>query len=79
SNTEYWAIGTDAAGGTIYTNATDATKSPDTRAAADALAAKNKPAEAFTLNAYAADEVLKAGIEKAVSSEDAESVATALK
>jgi len=79
SNTEFWAIGTDAVGGTIFTNASDATKSPDSKAAADALAAKNIPAEAFTLNAYAAVEVLKAGIEKAGSAEDAEAVATALK
>ena len=79
SNTEFWAIGTDAAAGTIFTNASDATKNPDSKAAAEALAAKNIPAEAFTLNAYAAVEVLKAGIEKAGSAEDAEAVATALK
>ncbi|MBW9055149.1 branched-chain amino acid ABC transporter substrate-binding protein [Rhizobium mesosinicum] len=79
SNTEFWTIGTDAAGGTLFTNASDATKSPDAKAAADALAAKNIPAEAFTLNAYAAVEVLKAGIEKAGSAEDAEAVAAALK
>ncbi|MGO8176241.1 hypothetical protein ACC764_38475, partial [Rhizobium ruizarguesonis] len=58
-------FGLDAAGGTIFTNASDATKSTDSKAAADALAAKNIPAEAFKLNAYAAVEVLKAGIEKA--------------
>ncbi|MBB5666361.1 branched-chain amino acid ABC transporter substrate-binding protein [Rhizobium leguminosarum] len=79
SNTEFWAIGTDAAAGTLFTNASDATKNPDSQAAADALAAKNIPAEAFTLNAYAAVEVLKAGIEKAGSAEDAEAVAAALK
>ncbi|MBB2677753.1 UNVERIFIED_ORG: branched-chain amino acid transport system substrate-binding protein [Rhizobium esperanzae] len=79
SNTEFWAIGTDAAGGTLFTNASDATKNPDSKTAADALAAKNIPAEAFTLNAYAAVEVLKAGIEKAGSAEDAEAVAAALK
>ena len=79
SNTEFWSIGTDAAAGTLFTNASDATKSPDSKAAADALAAKNIPAEAFTLNAYAAVEVLKAGIEKAGSAEDAEAVAAALK
>ena len=79
SNTEYWTIGTDAAAGTIFTNAADATKSPDSKAATDALAARNIPAEAFTLNAYAAVEVIKAGIEKAKSAEDAEAVATALK
>ena len=64
---------------TVALNASDATKSPDSKAAADALAAKKIPAEAFTLNAYAAVEVLKAGIEKAGSAEDAEAVATALK
>ncbi|ULR45141.1 branched-chain amino acid ABC transporter substrate-binding protein [Rhizobium sp. K102] len=79
SNTEFWAIGTDAAGGTLFTNASDATKNPDSKTAADALAAKNIPAEAFTLNAYAAVEVLKAGIEKAGSAEDAAAVAAALK
>jgi branched-chain amino acid transport system substrate-binding protein len=57
----------------------DATKSPDSQAAADALKAKGIPAEAFTLNAYAAVEVLKAGIEKAGSAEDSEAVAKALK
>jgi branched-chain amino acid transport system substrate-binding protein len=79
SNSEFWNIGTEAAAGTVFTNASDATKSPDSKAASDALAAKNIPAEAFTLNAYAAVEVLKAGIEKAGSAEDAEAVATALK
>jgi branched-chain amino acid transport system substrate-binding protein len=79
SNTEFWNIGTDAAAGTIFTNAVDATKSPDSKAAADALKAKGIPAEAFTLNAYAAVEVIKAGIEKAKSAEDSEAVATALK
>ncbi|NKF34575.1 branched-chain amino acid ABC transporter substrate-binding protein, partial [Pseudomonas sp. BGM005] len=75
----FWAIGTDAAAGTLFTNASDATKNPDSKTAAGALAAKNIPAEAFTLNAYAAVEVLKAGIEKAGSAEDAEAVAAALK
>ena len=44
SNTEYWTIGTDAAAGTIFTNASDATKSPDSKAATDALAARKIPA-----------------------------------
>ncbi len=79
SNTEFWSIGTKAAEGTIFTNAADATKSPDSKAAADALTARNIPVEAFTLNAYAAVEVIKAGIEKAKSADDAEAVATALK
>ncbi len=79
SNSEYWNIATDQAAGTVFTNATDATKNPDSKAAADALAAKNIPAEAFTLNAYAAVEVIKAGIEKAGTAEDTEAVAAALK
>lgn len=79
SNSEYWNIATEEAAGTVFTNATDATKNPASKAAADALAAKNIPAEAFTLNAYAAVEVIKAGIEKAGSAEDTEAVAAALK
>ncbi|MCQ1850958.1 branched-chain amino acid ABC transporter substrate-binding protein [Neorhizobium galegae] len=79
SNSEFWNIGTKAAAGTVFTNASDATKSPDSKAAAEALAARKIPAEAFTLNAYAAVEVIKAGIEKAKSAEDTEAVAAALK
>ncbi len=78
SNTEFWSIGTTSAAGTLFTNASDATKSPDAKTAMDALAAKNIPAEAFTLNAYAAVEVLKAGIEKAGKADDAEAVSKAL-
>ena len=44
-----------------------------------ALKARNIPAEAFTLNAYAAVQVLKAGIEKAGKADDAEAVGAALK
>ncbi len=79
SNTEFWAIGSDAAEGTVFTNAADALKSPNAEVAVAALKERNIPAEAFTLNAYAAVEVLKAGIEKAGSAEDAEAVGTALK
>ncbi|PRD41604.1 branched chain amino acid ABC transporter substrate-binding protein [Phyllobacterium phragmitis] len=79
SNTEYWAIGGDAAAGTIFTNASDATKNPAAADVIKALQANNIPAEAFTLNAYAAVQVLKAGIEKAGSADDAQAVATALK
>lgn len=43
------------------------------------LKEKGIPPEAFTLNAYAAVEVLKAGIEKAGKSAKAEAVASALK
>ncbi|MBL0372062.1 ABC transporter substrate-binding protein [Rhizobium sp. KVB221] len=79
SNSEFSNIGGDSAQGTIFTNASDATKNPDSKAAADALTAKNIPVEAFTLNAYAAVEVIKAGIEKAKTAEDTQAVAAALK
>jgi branched-chain amino acid transport system substrate-binding protein len=79
SNTEFWAIGNEAAEGTLFTNASDALKSPDSAAAVKVLAAKNIPPEAFTLNAYAAVEVLKAGIEKAGKTDDPDAVAAALK
>jgi branched-chain amino acid transport system substrate-binding protein len=79
SNTEYWAIGNEAAAGTLFTNASDALKNPASAGAVKVLQAKNIPPEAFTLNAYAAVEVLKAGIEKAGSAEDPAAVATALK
>ncbi len=79
SNSELWTIGDKNAAGTIFTNATDALKNPASAAAVEALKAKNIPAEAFTLNAYAAVEVIKAGIEKAGSAEDTEAVAKALK
>ena len=79
SNTEYWSIGNKAAVGTMFTNASDASKSPNSKAATEALAARQIPAEAFTLNAYAAVEVLKAGIEKAKTKDDAQAVAKALK
>jgi branched-chain amino acid transport system substrate-binding protein len=79
SNNEYVTIGGDAAEGTIFTNAADALKNEDSKAAVAALQTKNVPAEAFTLNAYAAVEVIAAGIAKAGSAEDAEAVATAIK
>lgn len=79
SNSEFWNIGSQAGEGTIFTNASDALKNDDSKAAAEALKAANIPAEAFTLNAYAAVEVLKAGIEKAGSAKDAEAVTKALK
>jgi branched-chain amino acid transport system substrate-binding protein len=79
SNTEYWAIANDAAAGTLFTNALDATKNPDSAEAVEVLKEKGIPPEAFTLNAYAAVQVLKAGIEKSGKSDDAAAVAAALK
>ena len=71
SNTEYWAIGGAAAAGTLFTNSADPTKNPSAAKIMEALKAKNIPAEAFTLNAYAALQVIKAGIEKAGSADPA--------
>lgn len=79
SNTELWAIGNEAVAGTMFTNAIDALKNPDSAKAVEVLKAAGIPPEAFTLNAYAAVEVIKAGIEKAGSAEDPVAVATALK
>jgi branched-chain amino acid transport system substrate-binding protein len=79
SNSEFITTGGDAANGTIFTNAADTLKNEDSKAAANALIAKNIPAEAFTLNAYAAVEVIAAGITRAGSTDDAEAVAAALK
>jgi len=79
SNTEFWAIGNEAAAGTLFTNASDALKNPASADAVKVLEGKGIPPEAFTLNAYAAVEVLKAGIEKAGKADDTAAVAAALK
>ena len=79
SNTEFWAIGNEAAAGTLFTNASDALKNPASADAVKVLKDKGIPPEAFTLNAYAAVEVLKAGIEKAGKADDTAAVAAALK
>jgi branched-chain amino acid transport system substrate-binding protein len=79
SNTEYWAIGNQAAAGTLFTNASDALKNPDSAEAVAVLKEKGVPPEAFTLNAYAAVQVIKAGIEKVGKADDAMAVAAALK
>lgn len=79
SNTEYWAISGGNAQGSLFTNAADALKNEDSKAATAALQAKNIPAEAFTMNAYAAVEVLANGITKAGKADDSAAVAAAIK
>ncbi|PWK76289.1 branched-chain amino acid ABC transporter substrate-binding protein [Aminobacter sp. AP02] len=79
SNTEFWAIANDAGAGTLFTNASDALKNPSSADAVKVLKDKGVPPEAFTLNAYAAVEVLKAGIEKAGKADDTAAVTAALK
>lgn len=79
SNTEFWAIANQAGQGTLFTNATDALKNPDSAEAVAVLKEKGIPPEAFTLNAFAAVQVIKAGIEKVGKADDAMAVATAIK
>ena len=79
SNTEYWAIATNAGAGTLFTNATDALKNPASAEAVKVLEAAKIPPEAFTLNAYAAVEVIAAGITRVGSAEDPAAVAAAIR
>lgn len=79
SNTEFWAIANEAGAGTLFTNASDALKNPASADAVKVLKDKGIPPEAFTLNAFAAVEVLKAGIEKAGKADDTAAVTAALK
>lgn len=78
SNTEYWAIAGDSGAGTLFTNAVDATQNPAATEAVDALKAKNITPEVFTLNGYAAVQVLKDGIEKVGNADDPAAVAKVL-
>ncbi|MDD2869878.1 branched-chain amino acid ABC transporter substrate-binding protein [Neomegalonema sp.] len=79
STNEYWAIATEAGEGTLFTSALDTTDNPIAKEAVDDLTAKGFAVEPFTINAYAAVQVLKAGIEAAADAEDAAAVAEALK
>lgn len=79
STNEYWAITTDAGQGTLFTSAIDTTKNPVAAAAVEDLNAKGFAVEPFTINAFAAVQVLAAAIEKAGTADDAEAVAAALK
>ncbi len=79
STNEYWAIAEAAGEGTLFTNAIDTTNNPIAAEAVADLTAKSIAVEPFTINAYAAVQVLKAGIEKVGSAEDALAVAKALK
>lgn len=78
SNTEYWAIAKDTGEGTLFTNAVDVTSNPAAAEAVAALKAKDITPEVFTLNGYAAVQVLKDGIEKAGKADDPTAVAKLL-
>lgn len=78
SNTEYWAISGNSGEGTLFTNAVDSTQGSAAADAVAALKAKDIAPEVFTLNAYAAVQVLKDGIEKAGTADDPAAVAKVL-
>lgn len=64
SSSEFWSLAGPAATGTLMTNSPDFGKRPSAAAVVEKLAAAKIPAEAFTLNAYAAVQVIKAAAEK---------------
>lgn len=79
NTSELWSIAGDAAEGTMFTNSIDVRTNPEAQAAVNALQAQSIPPETFTLNGYAAVQVLAYGIEKAGSADDPEAVAKAVK
>ncbi|UXM94079.1 branched-chain amino acid ABC transporter substrate-binding protein [Bartonella sp. HY329] len=78
NTSELGTIAGDAVEGTIFTNPADSSKNPLAKEALEALSANNIPAEAFTMNGYAAVQVIAFGIEKAGSPDDAQAVAEVL-
>lgn len=78
SNTEYWAIAGETGEGTLFTNAVDSTQNPAAVEAVESLKAKGIAPEVFTLNGYAAVQVLKDGIEKVGKADDPAAVAKVL-
>jgi branched-chain amino acid transport system substrate-binding protein len=69
SNSEYAAIGGDAAVGTLMTSFPDPTTFSEAKEAAAELAKRGVPLEAITLYAYAATQIIADGIAKANSQE----------
>jgi len=79
NTSELAAIAGDAVNGTMFTNSVDSTANPLAAEALDALKAANLPAETFTMNGYAAVQVIAYGIEKSGKADDPEAVAAAVK
>ena len=69
SNSEFGAIGGDAAAGTLMTSFPDPTTFPEARDVVDELAERNVPQEAVTMYAYAATQIIADAISKAKSQE----------
>lgn len=69
SNSEFGAIGGNGAAGTLMTSFPDPTTFPDAKEAVAELKARNVPLEAVTLYAYAATQIVAAGIAKANSAD----------
>jgi len=79
NTSELAAIAGDAVNGTMFTNSVDSSTNPLAAEALEALKAANLPAETFTMNGYAAVQVIAYGIEKSGKKEDPEAVAAAVK
>jgi len=79
NTSELAAIAGDAVNGTLFTNSVDSTTNPLAAEALEALKAANLPAETFTMNGYAAVQVIAYGIEKSGKVDDPEAVAAAVK
>jgi branched-chain amino acid transport system substrate-binding protein len=69
SNSEFAAIGGDAAAGTLMTSFPDPTTFPSAKDAVEELKKRDVPLEAITLYAYAAMQVIAEGIAKAGSAD----------
>jgi len=76
---ELWSIAGEAAQGTLFTNSVDATGNPLAKEATDALAQAGLPVETFTMNGYAAVQLIAYGIGKVGKTDDPEAVAAAIK
>lgn len=74
NTSELWAIAGKAADGTMFSNPVDPTSNPLAQEAITALKANNIPAESFTMNGYAAVQVITFGLEKAGTIEDVDAV-----
>jgi len=79
NTTELGAIAGNAIDGTIFTSSVDVSKEPAAREAMAQFKAKNIPVEVFTLNGYAAVQVLADGLKRVGNADDPEGVAEVLK
>ncbi|EJF88797.1 branched-chain amino acid ABC transporter substrate-binding protein [Bartonella tamiae] len=79
NTSELWSIAGSAANGTMFTNSIDVSKNPLAQEAIKALNDHSIPATTFTLNGYAAVQVLAYGFEKAGATDDPEAVIEVIK